>query len=179
MPAPMVLAWRNRMNETETKKGQMTVSWNKGNPITEEPILNSAKRFYIQPTLLMRWGLPEKIALSFSQASHPLLLSWDIMPRLKIGCDSSLCLWGCQSMPGWNCFPRFNLLFMLFLKFLNFKILIFIEVWLIYSCFLLRWSVCLKFLPTLKLGCLSYQVMKVLYIIYLYINPLLDFILCT
>ena len=116
----------------------------------------------------MRWGLPGKIALSFSQASHPLLFSWDIMPRLKIGCDSSLCLWGCQSMPGWNCFPRFNLLFMLFLKFLNFKILIFIEVWLIYSCFLLRWSVCLKFLPTLKLGCLSYQVIKVLYIIYIY-----------
>ena len=40
------------------KKGQMTVSRKRGNPITEEPVLNSAQRFYIQPTLLMRWGLP-------------------------------------------------------------------------------------------------------------------------
>ena len=31
----------------------------------------------------MRWGLPGKIALSFSQASGPLLFSWDIMPRLR------------------------------------------------------------------------------------------------
>ena len=65
------------------KKGQMTVSRKRGNPITEEPVLNSAQRFYIQPTLLMRWGLPGKIALSFSQASHRLLFSWDIMPRLR------------------------------------------------------------------------------------------------